>query len=214
MFLRHEACPSCGSSDGRAVYDDHTYCFVCREHSGGDPLKRFQAVEKTRKTKSSIGETKSLPPQAHEWLDKYGLTDDEKALFSWHEGRQHLIYREGDFYNARSWNPDDPKYVSYGTKPFSIRGKGTPCAVCEDLVSGIRYARHCASLVLFGASMPAAVRANLPSRVLIHLDKDKFLESAKLSYELSCVGIDSRVVVTGPDPKELSDEQLRSIINA
>ncbi len=32
-FLRHEACSNCGSSDGLAVYTDHTFCFVCHTHS-------------------------------------------------------------------------------------------------------------------------------------------------------------------------------------
>lgn len=31
MFIRHEACDACGSSDGKAVYEDHTYCFVCKD---------------------------------------------------------------------------------------------------------------------------------------------------------------------------------------
>jgi len=36
-FLHHEACESCGSSDGKAVYSDgSTHCFVCSTHSGGD----------------------------------------------------------------------------------------------------------------------------------------------------------------------------------
>ena len=33
-FLRHEACPNCGSSDGLAVYEDHTFCFVCHNWTG------------------------------------------------------------------------------------------------------------------------------------------------------------------------------------
>lgn len=28
-FLRHDECPSCGSRDNLAVYDDHVYCFGC-----------------------------------------------------------------------------------------------------------------------------------------------------------------------------------------
>ena len=37
-FLRHEACPDCGSSDALAVYDDgHTYCFSCQTYT--DPNK-------------------------------------------------------------------------------------------------------------------------------------------------------------------------------
>lgn len=28
-FIRHDSCPSCGSKDNLAVYDDHVYCFGC-----------------------------------------------------------------------------------------------------------------------------------------------------------------------------------------
>jgi len=31
-FLRHEGCPSCGSSDGLAIYEDNKHCFVCNYH--------------------------------------------------------------------------------------------------------------------------------------------------------------------------------------
>lgn len=31
-FLHHDSCPSCGSSDGLAVYDDNKHCFVCGFH--------------------------------------------------------------------------------------------------------------------------------------------------------------------------------------
>ena len=31
-FLRHAACPQCGSSDGLAIYEDNENCFVCSYH--------------------------------------------------------------------------------------------------------------------------------------------------------------------------------------
>lgn len=35
-YRKHVACESCGSSDGKAVYDDGgTYCFVCKRSTGG-----------------------------------------------------------------------------------------------------------------------------------------------------------------------------------
>ena len=33
-FLRHESCLECGSSDGLAVYEDNSHCFVCGFHTG------------------------------------------------------------------------------------------------------------------------------------------------------------------------------------
>ena len=36
-FLRHESCESCGSSDGKAIYDDGSgYCFACQTHFKAD----------------------------------------------------------------------------------------------------------------------------------------------------------------------------------
>jgi len=38
-FVRHMACPSCGSSDGNSLYTDgHTYCFVCDTHTRGEGM--------------------------------------------------------------------------------------------------------------------------------------------------------------------------------
>ena len=33
-FIRHDACPECGSSDALAVYEDHTFCFSCQTWTG------------------------------------------------------------------------------------------------------------------------------------------------------------------------------------
>ena len=36
-FVRHLACPNCGSSDANSLYSDgHTFCFVCNYRTAGD----------------------------------------------------------------------------------------------------------------------------------------------------------------------------------
>lgn len=48
LFLHHEPCPSCGSSDNLARYDDgHGYCFGCEYWEAGDveEAQRMQAKE-------------------------------------------------------------------------------------------------------------------------------------------------------------------------
>lgn len=35
-LLHKGPCPECGSSDGNAVYTDHSYCFVCKHYTPGD----------------------------------------------------------------------------------------------------------------------------------------------------------------------------------
>lgn len=44
VFLRHEACDECGSSDGKAIYEDGShYCWVCEDTSlSADILKEFK----------------------------------------------------------------------------------------------------------------------------------------------------------------------------
>ena len=43
VFLRHEACEKCGSSDAKALYDDGTaYCFSCEAYYPGDGVASMQ----------------------------------------------------------------------------------------------------------------------------------------------------------------------------
>ena len=50
-FIRHEACPDCGSKDNLAVYDDHSYCFGCHAYNWADDDKK---VEDTRQTTKDL----------------------------------------------------------------------------------------------------------------------------------------------------------------
>lgn len=53
VFLRHEACDSCGSSDARAIYDDGShYCWVCNKGTLSDEAK--QALKEKRKGKVKV----------------------------------------------------------------------------------------------------------------------------------------------------------------
>lgn len=54
-FVRHAACPGCGSSDGLAIYSSNTsYCYVCKKYFDGK-----EAMEKSTNT-IPPGEFKSL----------------------------------------------------------------------------------------------------------------------------------------------------------
>ena len=53
VFLRHEACTSCGSSDGRAIYDDGSYyCWVCNKGTLSEEVK--QSLKEKRKGKVKV----------------------------------------------------------------------------------------------------------------------------------------------------------------
>lgn len=78
-FLRHEACESCGSSDGKAVYDDgHTYCFVCEAHQKGDGTVSPKVEQEVRAGSFITG-----TPQA---LTKRGITRETCSLWGYEVG--------------------------------------------------------------------------------------------------------------------------------
>ncbi len=60
-FIKHEACESCGSSDGKAVYDDDsTFCFVCQKATLSEEYKELLAESKPKlkKRKEVMAEEK------------------------------------------------------------------------------------------------------------------------------------------------------------
>ncbi len=64
-FIQHEACPSCGSKDNLARYDDgHGFCFGCGHHEKGEHTGDYPAPPR-RDTMSdkliSLGEYQGLP---------------------------------------------------------------------------------------------------------------------------------------------------------
>lgn len=46
-FLYHAACPSCGSRDNLAVYDDNEHCFGCGYHKNTDGQEQEQGRERS-----------------------------------------------------------------------------------------------------------------------------------------------------------------------
>ena len=78
-FIRHEACPDCGSSDALSIYTDgHTYCFSCHMYTPSND----ECGPPTTKGKITLqGEARALP--------KRGLS--QKTC------QKYKIYRDGDF---------------------------------------------------------------------------------------------------------------------
>jgi len=86
LTVRHEACEDCGSSDGKAVYDDHTYCFVCEKRHWLDEGE----AKITEKVPTEKRPVRPLPGEAQgplksrninaTTINKYKVRlDDEKA---------------------------------------------------------------------------------------------------------------------------------------
>ena len=106
-FIEHTGCEMCGSSDGKAVYTDHTFCFVCHNHSQSSNEKLS-----TKQLSNAI----YLQGSA-ERLQKRGIS--EKVC------QQYKIYRDGDllrfYYHSRDGLLQGCK-VKTKRKEFSYEG--------------------------------------------------------------------------------------------
>ncbi len=83
-FIRHDACPDCGSKDALGIYDDsHTFCFSCLKHTqNAEPCAEgvettsnpAQDTHKAVKENLLQGETKALPARllTEETCRKFG----------------------------------------------------------------------------------------------------------------------------------------------
>lgn len=105
-FVRHEACPQCGSEDNVGVWSDgQKFCFGrCGYFVPGstrlsreDLRKRLDHVklqeQKNVNAHLPFDFTLALPPAPLDWLRQYGITDEERFRFKlgWSEYYESLI---------------------------------------------------------------------------------------------------------------------------
>lgn len=219
-FLRHKPCHLCGSRDNRAVYlDGSEWCFGC---SKGKPPSHYIPEEDYMEVKEKLVYpnrlSDTLPPENKAWLRKYGLTDEEIALFKYDPLDRRHIYQVADYgelvyYEARSIDKT-PKCISHGEKPTHILNllSDTICLV-EDIVSAIRVSRFVSSMPLFGAHLhdPAKI-AKLYGKAIVWLDYNKGDVAFKMAEQLEARGVVTSVVLTALDPKEHTHEEMSVVI--
>jgi len=80
-LLRHESCPSCGSSDALAIYDDHEYCFSfgCKHYKNYDT----EATERKVRPQKTMQPTNlhPLPTGKQKALKERGIDSSTVAKF-------------------------------------------------------------------------------------------------------------------------------------
>ena len=106
-FIRHEPCEQCGSSDGKAVYSDHTHCFVCHHHVFSDGTFNHQVMTTNVELRGSAGR-----------LQKRGISEQTCEKFK--------CYREGEklrFYYFSSDGTLLGAKVRGKDKTFTCEGK-------------------------------------------------------------------------------------------
>lgn len=116
-FVRHEACPACGSKDNLARYESGSaYCFGCgffeRAGPGANAGHLSSSVQPVGTARRAGGETEDVvrpppddtvlgeyPPVVVDWITQYGLTtiDLIRYKIGWSKRREQLIYQ---FYGA------------------------------------------------------------------------------------------------------------------
>lgn len=183
MFLRHEACSKCGSSDGLAIYaDSSSYCFVCHAYS---PSKLSGYVSNTSIKDVSLNTlpddcSYEYPAHILEWTNKYNISVEElinnDVVYS--KQRNQLIFKLPDAskqstcWQARNFSEHaKAKYYTQGEKEncFPIYGLSTAqttdhlglqwqpiLVIVEDCISAIKTARQWPSLPCLGSSLSRA----------------------------------------------------------
>ena len=119
-FVRHEACPNCGSSDARSVYSDgHTFCFKCHHYTKGDEIVHSQVMKSNVQLRGSAGR-----------LQKRGISEKTCEFFK--------TYRDGELLRHYYFSGDGKLL---GAK-VRRKGKEFTCEGDVKTLYGMQNFRH------------------------------------------------------------------------
>jgi uncharacterized Zn finger protein (UPF0148 family) len=152
VFIRHEACESCGSSDGKAVYEDgSTYCFVCQattvskeylDSVKGEKPSRVKSISRKEimqeefkpavSTKPAITEEEKERVKSETSVKSNnfrGIREDISKLF----GVRHSFDTEGEILEQYYPCTQEGQLVGYKIRevPKTFRSIGRTGADCE-----------------------------------------------------------------------------------
>ena len=91
-FVRHEACPQCGSSDANSIYSDgHTFCFVCHHYVHGDGTVNHHTMSTNVELRGSAGrlQKRRISERTCEKFKCY--RDGEQLRFYYYNGSGTLV---------------------------------------------------------------------------------------------------------------------------
>ena len=223
-FIGHIPCPSCGSRDNLAEYDDHLFCFGCKYWKSKNTIdgvrRRLQHLDEVTNDTIDLKLSVDIPIEPMQWLLQYGITtkDCETYNVTWCESKKLLVLcNTPQYYQGRNFS-DGPKYWSKGEKPLLFYGHSDTIVIVEDIISAIKVSKSNNSYTgcpLLGSSMPLKLTETILERfkkVWVWLDRDKAIDAVKMARNLKQKGIDSDVIITEKDPKEYSLTEIDLII--
>jgi len=241
--LKKTQCPRCAklgndrSGDNLAVYDDgHSYCFACgyrtttvtSKNMARKLAKDMTLTSDTEPDFSVENYTYKLPPAALRWLDKYGVTEQERIVnrivydldkdllvLPIYDGERLVVVNCRYFGN----NPEYPKYITKGWKSGHFKLFPHPSSrvyvLTEDYISALKVGRIANAIPLLGAHVNNALTLSLCGKcdfLRIWLDRDKARESIRFSRQAGQWHKNCATIITEEDPKDYTTEEIREFI--
>ena len=236
-FVRHTSCHECGSKDNRAVYDDGSeWCFGCHSFSSPkiSPLVNISFPDKPHHPLPDDVST-HIGQAGVEWLTKYEVPIETLIArgVRWSNSRQQLFFTFPGtlFWQARNFVKGKPKYFTNGSHEdflpvyyyqSSPYDSSSTVVLTEDCLSAIKIASLSPiegfgwdAMPLLGTNLPSSKLLALKrhySKIIVWLDHDKGKEAMAIATRSTFVGVNSRVVVTELDPKELDEKTIYDLL--
>ena len=239
MFIGKERCPKCAAigkdknHDNLGIYSDGgKYCFSCGYTLGSNPIVSFSNKQQVENKPIYLPQDCSFdyPQSALNWCAKYEL--DRNDLLTnrvmWSEQTSRLIFpvfgEEGLLsYQGRYFGEGDyPKWWGIGNMVdvFHIIGDkhAKTLVLTEDILSSIKVSRFTQAMPIFGSHISTERFKRLYSllgkscEVIIWLDYDKRKEATLFQRRGALCGLNTRVIITELDPKEIPCLELQEIL--
>lgn len=223
-FLKHESCPECRKvgkdqkGNNLARYDNGSgWCFSCKHW---EPPTHWKPEVRKETTAVPSDLCSIFPKENLDWLKQYLTVGEIIENFKYSPILKRHVYSYGTYWEGRSVNPNVPKCLSHGEKPFYIKGsweKLKKIVVVEDVVSAIAVSRVCGALPLFGSHLSGDWMAKLArcsdvDEFVIWLDHDKYEDAIKFSNKMKLLGVNCTVRQTHKDPKAHTTLEIKAIL--
>jgi len=238
-FLKHTACPVCGSSDALAHYSDgSTYCYSHGRSTKRANISPYVSVEEEKEQTVVLPSdiTQNYSADAIAWCAKYEIGVEEmlRSNMYYSGARNQLIFAfldgEGKTlaWQARNLNPVNKakRYFTQGdvnsllpiyhsTRVGHYEPKGL--VLVEDCLSAIKCSealeRDAMPLLGSGITRLKLVRLRAFYDVLdVFLDPDMWPKSVLLAKQAEMLGFKVRSIKAEHDPKELTRENLCQLL--
>lgn len=236
-FLKHTSCPSCGSRDNLALYDDGSeWCFGCHYYLPPKHVPISGVTKEDNEDKPCLplpdDTSTEFSDVAIQWVQQYGITVEElfkhdvkfsakynQLIFTWYDDSNNLLA-----WQARNFGTGRRKYFTSGNINvlcpifrFSdhLGASDSTLTLVEDCLSAIKIARQsdCMPALGSGIGLPKLSRvAGLYSRLNVWLDSNMFQNSLEICSQGTLVGLSCRPIYTDLDPKCYSDTEIEQIL--